>query len=126
MEEKITENPSGPEFVEAPQREGWCSENVCSKGHKWIPTVGIAKCPGCQAPVLMVLMENCPWCAEPVEGLKLRTDHAARGLGVAMACKGQLGSAEMGVIELRREHAREIEVKEKKDEPLLERGNNEQ
>lgn len=89
--------------------EGWCSENVCSRGHKWVPTVGIAKCGGCGAPVLARMMENCPWCFEPVERFKLRTDHLARGGVVTAMCKGQVGMAEVGVIEMECGHAREVE-----------------
>lgn len=59
-----------------------CTANVCTNGHEWVPNVALARCGyatqqgwnGCGAPVLMVKVENCPQCNEPVKELRFRSD----------------------------------------------------
>jgi hypothetical protein len=81
-----------------------CTFNECGKGHQWVPTVVLAKCPSCQAPGLMVKMENCPYCNEPVEKMTFRSDHVPPGAGVAPRCIGAKVYGETMDIVLERKH----------------------
>ena len=87
-----------------------CSWNLCSSGHKWKPTVAITDCPGCQGPILLVRMENCPYCNEPVEKFSLRADHIVKG--VSKRCHGEKVAGESSDIEMTRSHEVEHEGKE--------------
>lgn len=86
-----------------------CSKNVCRNGHTWKPKLGLANCPGCGGPVLMVMIQNCPVCNEPVERMELRSDHICNGGGVAAICQGQKVNGECCRIELQRELAKKVE-----------------
>jgi hypothetical protein len=130
-EAKITENPqlnsvpsdsaqAAPTEVTFPPKKQSppCSENICANGHSWPPTLALSSCTGCGSPVLAMLMENCPYCNEPTQVTRLRTDHFPSGGQVVKACKGQVGSAEITIIELERTHAVEVESRpSKKDAP---------
>ena len=93
MPEAQTAEEPQVSFPQTPKPVQPCSENVCERGHRWAPTLALTKCQGCQAPVLAVLMTNCPVCNEPVARFKLRTDHLAGGGPVVKACKGEEGPA---------------------------------
>lgn len=80
-----------------------CAENVCTNGHAWVPTVQLAKCPGCGGPVLMVKRENCPFCNEPVKSFRLRTDHIGYQQGFGPVCQGWKSPAEVVMVEMERE-----------------------
>lgn len=77
-----------------------CSVNRCSNGHEWGIQVGIAKCRGCDSPVLAIRMQNCPFCNEPASASILRTDWLAPGMGVAATCRGENTFGNSGVIEI--------------------------
>jgi hypothetical protein len=95
-----------------------CSWNECLNGHRWKPTVAIATCPGCGSPALMVKMENCPTCNEPVENFSLRSDHVPMGAGIAPRCKKVLPYGETMDIGLKRGHFEEVEGKVDKIEKI--------
>jgi hypothetical protein len=86
-----------------------CSANVCSNGHEWKPTLAVAKCGGCDGPVLAVKMEQCPICNEPVEGMRFRMDHFPQGGFIARLCRGEQTPAEVEIITLERQHSKEGE-----------------
>lgn len=110
--------PSGPGPVFGPPPPTQvCSLNECVNGHKWPPSFALAKCPGCQAPVLAVRMEQCPVCNEPVRKLSMRVDHslmiepaAGRAAPTAPACQGIAGLNEVTLVEMERQHAAETEA----------------
>lgn len=85
-----------------------CTCNECANGHKWPAQLALAACTGCQAPILMVRMINCPVCNEPTKSFKLRTDHTSQGFGIAALCRGQAGMAETNFIEMTRTAAEEV------------------
>lgn len=60
--------------------------------------------------MLAVKMENCPICNEPVEGLKLRSDHFPAGAPVQPLCRGGEPRYETVVIELERRYAEATEA----------------
>jgi hypothetical protein len=102
--------PVAPVFVAEPgAKPVVCSVNRCGRGHEWPITAVVAKCPGCSSPVVAIKMENCPVCNEPCEGSRVRTDHMPQGASVAAACKGQIGLAEVAIVEMERTHWREAE-----------------
>jgi hypothetical protein len=91
-----------------------CSEQECPNGHRWAPTVAIAACPGCKAPVLALRMEQCPTCNEPPARLRLRCDHVALGGGIVAICKGAAAPPQMApevtMIEMEHSHAAAAEA----------------
>jgi hypothetical protein len=82
-----------------------CSQTTCSAGHTWTPTIATTKCPGCQAPLLVLKMVNCPVCNEPSKSLRLRADHLPHGGTVVPACKGSASLAEVLEILIDHGHA---------------------
>ena len=91
------------QFPEKPQIVA-CSANVCQNGHEWQPEVALAGCPGCSGPLLVVKMVQCPICNEPVAKFRLRTDHLPKGGVITPICKGSASQAEVGVLEIPRQH----------------------
>ncbi len=91
--------PVGPFF--AAEALPSCSTNSCPNGHEWAIQVGIAKCRGCESPVLTVRMQNCPFCNEPASATNMRTDWLAAGMVAGAAiCKGELSFGDTGIIEI--------------------------
>lgn len=88
---------------EAPKEP--CSWNTCAAGHKWPPTMQIAQCPGCGGPILIVKMQNCPVCNEPVRSFALRAEHCPQGGQITGTCQGQASLNEVDKIVLTRHHA---------------------
>jgi hypothetical protein len=86
-----------------------CTWNECTKGHRWAPAVAVAKCEGCQSPVIAVRMENCPWCNEPNSKISLRSDYVPRGGGIGQRCKGAKVHGESVDVELIRHQWMEVE-----------------
>ena len=83
-----------------------CSISKCAKGHQWRPELRIAVCPGCQSPMLVLLMQNCPACNEPTAATNLRLDHMPQQSGQLMPiCRGSATMAEPILIEMRHQHA---------------------
>lgn len=80
-----------------------CSANTCTKGHKWMPQLQVAACPGCNSPVLAIKMQNCPVCNEPCRSLRLRSDHFAGG-AIMPICRGGATLAEVASIEIEHQH----------------------
>lgn len=54
--------------------------------------------------MLAVRMENCPHCNEPVRRTQVRTDHIGYKQSIAPLCKGAPTNAEVGFVELERDH----------------------
>jgi hypothetical protein len=54
-------------------------------------------------------MQNCPICNEPTHRSVIRTDHVMKGGGVSARCMGQKNAAEVTIVEMVREHAREAQ-----------------
>jgi hypothetical protein len=81
-----------------------CTYNACLNGHQWQATLALGECPGCKAPVLVGLMENCPICNEPTAQLVLRADHVMKGGGISAQCLGQMNFAEVLQVTMKREH----------------------
>lgn len=83
-----------------------CSVSRCAAGHEWVPQLRIAQCPGCGAPMLVLLMQNCPACNEPTAGSDLRLDHMPQASGQLLPiCRGSATMAEAIKIELKHSHA---------------------
>ena len=81
-----------------------CSSNICTNGHEWLPEIGLAKCPGCTAPLLAIKMVQCPVCNEPVAKFRLRSDHLPKGGVITPICRGSASMAEVTVMEVHRAH----------------------
>ena len=109
MEEntKLVEKPSvGPvtfSFTEPPKVEA-CSYFLCTNEHKWNPTVGVAKCSGCGAPILSLKMEQCPICNEPSSRMMLRSDHLPQNGAIQPLCRGGSTLAEVNHIMINMQH----------------------
>lgn len=79
-----------------------CSWNECLLGHRWSPSLAVAKCPGCGGQILAVQKTNCPVCNEPVTKTSLRSDFVGRGAGVSPRCLGQKPLGESVDLEMER------------------------
>lgn len=88
-----------------------CTANTCTNGHEWVPQIMLAKCGygtpqgwnGCGSPVLMVKMQSCPVCNEPVKALRLRTDHTPPVPFVSPLCiPGSVAHGDVAEIQLNR------------------------
>lgn len=78
-----------------------CSTNSCANGHEWAVQVGVAKCRGCESPVLTIRMQNCPYCNEPATATTMRTDWLALGMPAgAGVCKGEKTHGDSGLIRI--------------------------
>lgn len=82
-----------------------CTLASCHAAHTWQPTLAIAKCPGCQGPILALQMRQCPVCNEPVSKLTLRMDHLPTGGVITPMCRGSASLAENLQIEVTFGHA---------------------
>lgn len=80
-----------------------CSANVCVRGHVWPVALAVARCPGCQAPVLASRMENCPICNEPPERIMFRWDRMPGSGAVAAVCQGEKARGWTGTVEVERD-----------------------
>jgi len=94
-----------------------CSANFCANGHSWRPTLAIAQCPGCTAPVIARKMENCPICNEPVERVSIRFDHIPAKSGIARLCYGDAQRGESTAVDLACQHFAAIELTDRPEEP---------
>ena len=97
--------PSAPFIFQAPDVVKYCSTNKCANGHEWPPTVQVAQCPGCKAPLLAIKMEQCPVCNEPPTTLNLRSDHLPKNGAITPICRGSDSLAEVGVVHIEYTHA---------------------
>jgi hypothetical protein len=111
-----TDTPTLPEISELsrffdrpPSQLVLCSSNKCRNGHTWPPSLTLAKCPGCQAPVLARRMENCPICNEPIHIFQMRTDNISKQMGLLPMCKGAESKGEIGTITIECQHAADYE-----------------
>lgn len=86
-----------------------CSWNLCSAGHRSRPTAAMVECPGCGSPTIVVKLENCPICNEPLVQSSFRSDMVPRGGGLAKRCKGENPRGESVDIVLERGHWEEVE-----------------
>lgn len=87
-----------------------CTYNECTAGHKFPVQIGITPCPRCRQPILAIKMVNCPTCNEPVKRTAIRTDHMPQGGQITGACVGDASLAEIGQIELLRNHAEDAQT----------------
>jgi hypothetical protein len=90
-------------FEDAPHVE-LCSWMECSRGHRFLPQLGIATCPGCNAPILARRMVNCPVCNEPTVKVQIRTDHISKGMRIVPMCQGGKSQGEVAAIEMECRH----------------------
>lgn len=88
-----------------------CSTSKCSAGHVWTPVIQMAKCPGCDAPMLVVKMVNCPMCNEPVRSTTLRVEHCPHGGQITAVCLGHASLNEVLAVEFTHEHAQQEQDK---------------
>lgn len=103
---------TGVPFSFGPPPPAACSTSRCGCGHVWRPELRIATCPGCAAPMLVLLMQNCPACNEPTSATNLRLDHMPQASGQLMPiCRGAATLAEPILIELRHTHAADEEAR---------------
>lgn len=103
---------TGAPFSFGPPPPPACSTSRCRCGHVWRPELRIATCPGCAAPMLVLLMQNCPACNEPTSATNLRLDHMPQASGQLMPiCRGAATLAEPILIELRHTHAADEEAR---------------
>lgn len=110
---EVATSTSAEQYFEWPPQEPvvqLCTSNQCSGGHVWPAKLALVDCPGCAAPVLLVLMEQCPQCNEPTQTFRMRTDHIMKGGGYTAQCKGQKNAAEVTEICMERQHAQQIAV----------------
>ena len=105
---------TGPVFGET-KPTVLCTWSECIRGHRWVPVMALVKCSGCEGPSLMVKMQNCPYCNEPVARMSLRSDHLPSGQGVAKRCKGEKPAGESITIEMKRELWKEVESGKKEN-----------
>ena len=114
---------AAPSLFPEPQTLRLCSANVCTRGHEWIPTIALAKCGygtptgwnGCGSPTLVVKMEACPVCGEPVERMRFRTDYTPPIQFVIPLCiPGSAAYGESSEIVLTRNYRKVEEEYEKK------------
>ena len=96
-----------------PPRPHPCTWQECAKGHKWVPAMALAGCPGCGAPLVAMKMGNCPYCGEPPERVHVRHDYVMAGAGVVAMCKGEKTQGEVIDVEFARTYTAEIEKGEK-------------
>lgn len=102
--------PAPFSFGPAPPRP--CSVCRCPAGHEWIPQFRLTACPGCHAPMLVLLMQQCPVCNEPTAATDLRLDHMPQASGQLLPiCRGSATFAEALKIELRHQHAQDEEAR---------------
>lgn len=87
-----------------------CTYVECINGHRSGAVLAIATCGGCQSPVLMSKLENCPYCNEPISKIVIRNDHIPRGSGVGKRCLGEKVWGETQNIELQKTYWKEAEV----------------
>lgn len=90
-----------------PQNTKKCSLQICAAGHEWVPQIMAVKCPGCQAPMLALMMVNCPICNEPPVKAFFRMDHIAMGGQITPLCMGSATLAEPIGIEVPLCHAQQ-------------------
>ena len=91
-----------------------CSGSLCKNGHTWKPTLALARCEGCGGDVLLVKLENCPFCNEPSVRFGVRVDFIPTGAGVAKRCLGQHVHGESVDVDMERQEmgfVREEKVK---------------
>lgn len=86
-----------------------CSWNMCRNGHKWPPTMGLARCEECGGPILVAKMEQCPICNEPTEEMVLRHDHLPSGGRIVAFCRNEPSLGDVSRLGIKRVHARNVE-----------------
>jgi hypothetical protein len=89
-----------------------CTYYTCTQGHQWTPKVALTPCAGCGAPVVVVMVQNCPVCNEPTSKLRVRTDHIPNKGGVARVCLGEPSGGDVVEVEMEREGWKETEKKQ--------------
>lgn len=64
-------------------------------------------------PVVVVKMEQCPRCNEPVTKIRMRTDHIPSGHAIGNICRGGGSLGEVNFVEMTRTHAKTEESSHK-------------
>lgn len=87
-----TEDGSVPEIQEP------CSYYSCPSEHRWPIKFRLVGCPGCQAGIISVKMDLCPFCNEPPINAHYRIDISTEQIGHVPACLGIKNDAQQTLI----------------------------